>query len=177
MSQEASWVRAFVALGANLGDAPATLRAACLALQALEHSRWMACSSVYRTAPLDSSGPDYLNAVVALDTRLEPLALLDALLDIEARHGRERPYRNAPRTLDLDLLYMAGLRCDEPRLTLPHPRAHLRAFVLQPLAELAPGLLWPGHGQVEALLAQVVDQPIERLDRGLVFPGDTARSG
>lgn len=174
---DAGLQRAYVGLGANLGDARAALAAACAALQALAQTSWVGCSSLYRSAPIDSSGPDYLNAVAAIDTRLEPLALLEALLDIEARHGRERPYRNAPRTLDLDLLCMADLRLDGPRLTLPHPRGHLRAFVLQPLAELAPGLLWPGQGPVETLLTQVVDQPIERLDRGLVLPGNAARSG
>jgi len=124
--REAGLQRAYVGLGANLGDAHTALAAACAALQALAQTRWVGCSSLYRSAPIDSSGPDYLNAVAAIDTRLEPLALLEALLDIEARHGRERPYRNAPRTLDLDLLCMAGLRLDGPRLTLPHPRGHLR---------------------------------------------------
>src|SRR5580765_132448 len=96
--------RAYIGLGANLGDARAALSSAVDALAALPHTRLVALSSLYRTAPIDSSGPDYLNAVAALDTALDPDALLAALQAIEQGHGRERPYRNAPRTLDLDLL-------------------------------------------------------------------------
>ncbi|MES2991116.1 MAG: 2-amino-4-hydroxy-6-hydroxymethyldihydropteridine diphosphokinase [Pseudomonadota bacterium] len=154
---------AYVALGANLGDARAALDAAFLALTRLPGTALRAASSLYRTAPIDSGGPDYLNAVVQLDTTLAPHVLLAALHAIEAAHGRARPYRNAPRTLDLDLLLHGRQRVDEPVLTLPHPRLHERAFVLRPLAEIAPDLLVPGHGRVKALLPHVAGQRVDRL--------------
>lgn len=154
---------AYIGLGANLGDARGTLQAAFEALAALPDTDLLRRSAIYRSAPIESSGPDYLNAVAELRTTLEPLALLHRLQAIELRHGRERPYRNAPRTLDLDLLLHDQTLIDSPDLTLPHPRAHERAFVLQPLAELAPDLIIPGHGKACALLAAVADQSIERL--------------
>jgi len=155
---------AYIGLGANLGDARAALAAALLALAALPGTRVLRQSSLYRSAPIESSGPDYLNAVAALDTGLGPHELLHALQAIERDHGRERPYRNAPRTLDLDLLLHDSLTLETPELTLPHPRLHQRAFVLLPLAELAPQLLIPGRGRVAELLAQVRDQPIEKVE-------------
>ncbi len=145
--------RVFVGLGANLGDAAATVRAAFDVLSELPSTVCEARSSLYRTAPVDAQGADYINAVVQLHTRLSPVALLDALQAIETRFGRERPYRNAPRTLDLDLLLYGQQRIDTPRLTVPHPRMHERAFVLVPLAEIAPDLA----------LAAPADQRIERL--------------
>lgn len=133
--------RAYIGLGANLGDdLSATLTQAALSLAALPQTRVSALSSVWRSAPVDAGGPDFLNAVVALDTALAPLDLLDALQAIEQAHGRERPYRHAPRTLDLDLLLYDDLVLDTPRLTLPHPRLGERAFVLCPLMEIAPDL-------------------------------------
>ncbi|ABM95972.1 2-amino-4-hydroxy-6-hydroxymethyldihydropteridine diphosphokinase [Methylibium petroleiphilum] len=154
--------RAYVGLGANLGDARLTLQVALDALAALPDTRLVAVSSLYRSAPIDSSGPDYLNAVAALDTALEPHALLSALQAIEQVNGRERPYRNAPRTLDLDLLLHGDTRLDTPTLTLPHPRLHQRAFVLLPLAEIAPALALPGRGAVADWLPGVADQTVER---------------
>jgi 2-amino-4-hydroxy-6-hydroxymethyldihydropteridine diphosphokinase len=159
----AAAVRAWVGLGANLGDARATLREAVQALRTLHGSQLVAVSSLYRTAPIDSSGPDYLNAVAALDTTLAPGALLAELQRIEALHGRQRPYVNAPRTLDLDLLLHGDARRDTPKLTLPHPRLHRRAFVLQPLLELAPALRDPQGNAYAQRLSEVADQPIERL--------------
>ena len=156
--------RAYVGLGANLGDARKALNAAFDALAALPQTRLVQRSSVWRSAPIDSSGPDYLNAVAALDTGLDAMPLLDALLAIEARHGRERPYRNAPRTLDLDLLMYDELVLDTARLVLPHPRLHRRAFVLAPLLELWPDGALPGAGRFDELLAGLDDQVIERLD-------------
>lgn len=133
--------RAYVGLGANLGaDIGATLTQAALSLAALPGTRVTRLSSVWRSAPVDAAGPDFLNAVVALDATLAPLELLDALQAIEQAHGRERPYRNAPRTLDLDLLLYGEVTLDTPRLTLPHPRLGERAFVLCPLLEIAPDL-------------------------------------
>lgn len=155
--------RAWIGLGANLGDARAALAAAFGELGALPASTLLRRSSLYRSAPIDSSGPDYLNAVAELETALAPHALLARLQAIEQGHGRQRPYRNAPRTLDLDLLLVGDLVLTTPELLLPHPRLHERAFVLQPLAELAPRLWVPGRGEVGALLAGVADQRIERL--------------
>ena len=150
---------AWIGLGANLGDARAALRAAVRALAALPCTRVLRVSSLYRSAPVDAGGPDYLNAVAELDTPLAPLALLHALQSIEQAAGRERPYRNAPRTLDLDLLLHGDERLDSPELTVPHPRMGERAFVLLPLAELAPGLVRAEQ------LAAVAGQRIERVEQ------------
>ena len=163
-------VRAFVGLGANLGDALATLREAVERLRRLPETRLVAVSSLYRTAPIDSSGPDYLNAVAALDTALTPEALLAALQAIELQHGRERPYRNAPRTLDLDLLLHGAARRRTPALTLPHPRLHERAFVLHPLLELDAGLHDTSGRPLAERLAEVADQRIERVPGRLDVP-------
>ena len=164
MSTDQPSVRAWVGLGANLGDARRTLREAVRAIAALPGCRLVQVSSLWRSAPVDATGPDFFNAVAALDTTLAPLELLRALQAMELSHGRERPYRNAPRTLDLDLLLYGDLCQDDPVLTLPHPRAHERAFVLAPLAELAPQLPWPGRDATPArLLEGVRDQAVERL--------------
>ena len=132
--------RIFVGLGANLGDATATVQAAFDALDALPGTHCVARSSLYRTAPVDAAGPDFINAVAELRSMLEPELLLAALQALEARFGRERPYRHAPRTLDLDLLLYGVRRIATPTLSLPHPRLHERAFVVTPLAEIAPDL-------------------------------------
>lgn len=145
---------AWIGLGANLGDCEAALQEAVRALAALPGTRVLRLSSLYRSAPIDAGGPDYFNAVAEIATSLEPLVLLDALQAIENQAGRERPYRNAPRTLDLDLLRYGDARIDHPRLTVPHPRMHERAFVLLPLAELAPELV------AAALLATVAGQRV-----------------
>jgi 2-amino-4-hydroxy-6-hydroxymethyldihydropteridine diphosphokinase len=131
-------VAAFVGLGANLGDARAMLGTAMQALGRLPSTHLVRASSLYRSAPVDADGPDYLNAVAELATELAPLELLTQLQALEQQAGRERPYRNAPRTLDLDLLLYGSVVMDEPRLLLPHPRLWHRAFVLVPLAEIAP---------------------------------------
>jgi 2-amino-4-hydroxy-6-hydroxymethyldihydropteridine diphosphokinase len=154
---------AYVGIGANLGDARANVADALVRLGALPGTTLVRASSCYRTAPVDSSGDDYINAVACIDTALDAHALLDALLAIELAHGRERPYRNAPRTLDLDLLLYGADVIDTPALSVPHPRMHERAFVLAPLAEIAPALTIPGHGRVAALLPTVADQAIEKL--------------
>ncbi len=169
--------RAWIGLGANLGDAEDSLRRAVAALVRLPQSRLVAVSSVYRTAPIDSTGPDYLNAVAAIDTELDPKALLVALQAIEQAHGRERPYRNAPRTLDLDLLLHGDVQMDTAELTLPHPRLHQRAFVLRPLLELDPALCDPQGRPLAAYLSAVADQGIERTEHRIEgaarSPGDT----
>ena len=154
---------AYVGIGANLGDAPATVRAALAALATLPRCRLQQVSSLYRSAPVDASGPDFINAVAMLETICSPLELLTALQGIEQDFGRQRPYPNAPRTLDLDLLLHGQTLLQTPALTLPHPRLHLRAFVLQPLLELAPGLVAPGLGPLQPHLAGTADQRVQRL--------------
>ena len=158
-------VAAYVALGANLGDAGAALRRAVQAIGRLPHTTVRQLSGLYETAPLDTDsdnetaapGSDYLNAVAAIETGLTAPALLDALLAIEQQAGRERPYRNAPRTLDLDLLLYGSAHIESSRLTVPHPRMMQRAFVLVPRAEIAPGSV-----SVSALAA-VQHQIVRRL--------------
>lgn len=152
-------VTAYVALGANLGDAQAALRRALHDLGTLPHTQLVRSSSLYRSAPVESSGPDYVNAVAELRTALGPYELLAGLQGLEQAAGRERPWRNAPRTLDLDILLYGELQLDDPVLTLPHPRMLDRAFVLRPLAEIAPALV-----SAEQLL-KVEKQVISHLDR------------
>jgi 2-amino-4-hydroxy-6-hydroxymethyldihydropteridine diphosphokinase len=147
-------VAAYVALGANLGDARQAVLAAMDRLDALPGSKVVARSSLYRTAPIGTSGPDFINAVVRVDTHLPAIDLLDALLAIEQQAGRERPWPNAPRTLDLDLLLYGDARIDTPRLTVPHPRMSERAFVMVPLAEIAPQLVT--REAIAALTSQVI---------------------
>ena len=131
-------VTAFIALGANLGDARQAVEDALQALDRLPDTRVSARSRLYCTAPHEATGPDFINAVACIETALTAPALLDALQAIENAAGRERPYVNAPRTLDLDILLYGDARIDSPRLTVPHPRMQGRAFVLHPLADVAP---------------------------------------
>ena len=131
-------VTAFIALGANLGDAQTAVLRALDALARLPETRLTARSRLYRTAPHEASGPDFINAVACIETGLTAPALLTALQVIENIAGRERPYQNAPRTLDLDILLYGDACIDSPRLTVPHPRMQGRAFVLHPLADVAP---------------------------------------
>jgi 2-amino-4-hydroxy-6-hydroxymethyldihydropteridine diphosphokinase len=156
--------RAFVAFGANLGDPAAAFALAVQRLDALPGTRVVARSALYRSAPVGVAGqPDYINAVIALDTTLAPRPLLEALLAIEHEGGRSRDYHMAPRTVDLDLLLYGNAVIDEPDLQVPHPRMHERAFALVPLAEIAAEAVIPGHGAVATLLAGVADQAISRL--------------
>ena len=139
-------VIAFIALGANLGNASQFIRQAVIAIGALPDCKVKKTSSFYKTSPLETlpghaAGGDYINAVVAVETQLAPHALLQLLQHIEFAHGRDRPYANAPRTLDLDLLLYGDAAIDSLQLTVPHPRMWQRAFVLVPLAEIAPGLV------------------------------------
>ena len=157
-------VTAFVGLGANLGDAEAALRSALAGLAALPEVRQVRSSRFYRSAPVDAGGPDYVNAVARLETTLPAPDLLRALQSLELAAGRERPYRNAPRTLDLDLLLYGSARIASAALTVPHPRLRERAFVLLPLAELAPELVAARD------LAAVADQRIAPLPPGSSTP-------
>jgi 2-amino-4-hydroxy-6-hydroxymethyldihydropteridine diphosphokinase len=150
-------VSAFIALGANLGDAVQTIKQAILDLGSLSQTTLLRQSSLYKTAPIESTGPDYVNAVAEVATTLTPRALLVALQGLEQAAGRERPYRNAPRTLDLDILLFGNETLVKADLVIPHPRMVSRAFVLIPLAEIAPG-------KVSALqLRAVADQAITRI--------------
>jgi 2-amino-4-hydroxy-6-hydroxymethyldihydropteridine diphosphokinase len=150
-------VIAHIGVGANLGDASETVTLALQRLGQLPQTRTVATSSLYRSAPLDAEGPDFINAVLAIKTRLNAVDLLTQLQQIELACGRERPYRNAPRTLDLDLLLFGTARIHSPSLQVPHPRMFVRAFVLQPLNEIAPERV------TAAQLQAVADQPISRL--------------
>jgi 2-amino-4-hydroxy-6-hydroxymethyldihydropteridine diphosphokinase len=134
-------ITAFIALGANLGDAPEAVQRAMRDLASLPHTRLVRSSGLYQTAPQDSSGPDYINAVAEVSTQLCAPDLLDALQSLELAAGRKRPYPNAPRTLDLDLLLFGSAQIHSPTLTVPHPRMQQRAFVLRPLHEIAPQLV------------------------------------
>jgi len=178
--------RAFIGLGANLGDPTRALADALVRIGGLPGTRLMAVSSRYRSAPVGGGGPDYFNQVAEIGTSMEPATLLAALHAIEQRAGRQRgPERNAPRTLDLDLLLYGGpgdgdgepghtgggaARVqDSNGLTLPHPRMHLRCFVMMPLAEINPAIDIPGHGPAGAVLARLLtrsegaDQRCERV--------------
>lgn len=155
---------AYVALGANLADPVEQVRAAIVALTGLPESRLLLTSSLYRTTPVGVHGqPDFINAVAALETTLSPQALLTVLFAIEAQFGRRRDYFRAPRTLDLDLLLFDDQVIDTPQLQLPHPRMHLRAFVIAPLVEIAPDCRIPGRGHASAWLPAVSMQSIARL--------------
>ncbi|HZP87654.1 MAG TPA: 2-amino-4-hydroxy-6-hydroxymethyldihydropteridine diphosphokinase [Burkholderiales bacterium] len=157
--------RAYVGIGSNLEEPVRQVRQATCALHALPGTRSTARSSLYRSAPIGKlDQPDFINAVVQLETELSPAQLLAQLLAIEARHGRIRTERNAARTLDLDLLLYDQLMLDTPTLALPHPRMHERAFVLLPLCEIDPGIHVPGRGPVSALLAALGEQRITRLE-------------
>jgi 2-amino-4-hydroxy-6-hydroxymethyldihydropteridine diphosphokinase len=147
-------VRASIALGANLAAPEAQVTRAFDEIARLPGTTLLARSSLYRTAPVGFAGqPAFINAAALVDTTLAPRALLDALLAIERAHGRVRDVPNGPRTLDLDVITYGDERVDEPGLAIPHPRAHDRAFVLAPLAEIAPELRIPGHGLARECLA------------------------
>jgi 2-amino-4-hydroxy-6-hydroxymethyldihydropteridine diphosphokinase len=153
----------YVALGANLGQAEETVLAAVEELAMLPNTRLGAVSSLYRTAPVGNvNQPDFVNAVARIETALAPRELLDALLEIERRYKRVRGLPNAPRTLDLDLLLYGDRVVDEPGLTVPHPRMHERAFVMTPLAEIAPDAQVPGRGRAGDL-AQAL--PVEGVSK------------
>jgi 2-amino-4-hydroxy-6-hydroxymethyldihydropteridine diphosphokinase len=157
-------VTAYIALGANLNRPARQIHAALKELGRLTDTRLVAASSLYRSAAAGyADQPDYINAVAKLRTALEAHALLDALLAIEQRHGRERTFKNAPRTLDLDILLYDRLALNHPGLHLPHPRMHERAFVLAPLLEIAPDCRIPGQGPCRDLLAGLPPSGLQRL--------------
>ncbi|HXZ08816.1 MAG TPA: 2-amino-4-hydroxy-6-hydroxymethyldihydropteridine diphosphokinase [Paraburkholderia sp.] len=168
---------AYLGLGANLGDARQTLKDAVVCLAQQHTIAVLAKSSFYRTAPIDAGGDDYLNCVVKVDTTLPVRHLLALCHRIEHQFGRERPFRNAPRTLDLDILLYGDHCIDEPDLIVPHPRLVERAFALVPLVEIDPALVLPRHGRADALLAAVASQRIEKLKSPCQCPLLGALSG
>jgi 2-amino-4-hydroxy-6-hydroxymethyldihydropteridine diphosphokinase len=158
-------VRAFIGLGANLGDPEAQVRRAIQALGKLPRTRLLAASSPYRSEPVGvGKQPDFVNAVAEVETALSARDLLEELLTAEARFGRERPSPGAPRTLDLDLLLYGDQVIEEPGLIVPHPRMHERAFVLMPLAEIAAEISIPRRCSVKTLLAACRNQKIQRIE-------------
>ncbi|NCN88045.1 MAG: 2-amino-4-hydroxy-6-hydroxymethyldihydropteridine diphosphokinase [Gallionella sp.] len=155
---------AFIALGSNLDDPAAQVNSAMTALEALPLTRVLKCSSLYRSAPVGYlDQPDFINAVVQVETELAPHALLDAMLVLEQARGRTREFANAPRTLDLDLLLYDDRVLHEHGLTLPHPQMHRRAFVLQPLLEIAPECVIPCVGSAADAAKRCIDQQLEKL--------------
>ena len=155
---------AFIGLGSNLADPVAQVSRALDALGNLPQTRVLRHSSLYRSAPVGYlEQPDFINAVAQLETELMPRALLDALLALEQECGRTREFCNAPRTLDLDVLLYDDLIHCEHGLTIPHPQMHLRAFVLQPLLEIAPDCVIPGVGPATAAARHCAGQALERL--------------
>jgi len=158
---------AYIGLGSNLAEPQSQVAHALSELGALPRTRLLARSSLYRSAPVGyAAQPDFINAVAALDTALEARELLRELQAIEERHARSRSFANAPRTLDLDLLLFGDERLAEPALVVPHPRMHERAFVLVPLAEIAPDAVVPGRGRVGDLLAAVDAGSVTKVAAG-----------
>ncbi|TDG08876.1 2-amino-4-hydroxy-6-hydroxymethyldihydropteridine diphosphokinase [Paraburkholderia guartelaensis] len=154
---------AWLGIGANLGDARQTLKDAVVCLAQQHTLTVVAKSSLYRTAPIDAGGDDYYNCVVKIETSLDVHALLGLCQRVEHHFGRERPFRNAPRTLDIDILLYGDATIDETDLVVPHPRMTGRAFALVPLVEIDPELVIPGLGPASAFLAAVADQRIEKV--------------
>ena len=159
----ASKVTTFIGIGANLGDALGTVQRAIVALGGIVSTRLIAPSSLFRTAPIDAIGDDYVNAVAQLETTLDAATLLSHLQRIEDVFGRERPFPNAPRTLDLDLLLFGQKRIDTAGLIVPHPRLTERAFTLIPLLQLDPLLTIPGRGPAHQFVANVAGQAISKI--------------
>ena len=157
---------ACVALGANIGKPLRQIEAGFAALDALPGTRLLTRSSLYRSAPVGyADQPDFINAVAMIETDLSPHVLLAALLDVERAHGRIRDFPNAPRTLDLDIVLYGDLVLHEPGLTIPHARMLERAFVMVPLAEIAPDVHVPGRGRVGDLAARLDAGSVAQLQR------------
>jgi 2-amino-4-hydroxy-6-hydroxymethyldihydropteridine diphosphokinase len=156
-------VIAYVGLGANLGDASNTVKAALAALNTIRLTEVRQVSSLYQTAPMDADGDDYINAVAEVHTGLNPEQLLTELQNLEQQFGRLRPYQNAPRTLDCDLLLYGQQVINTPTLQVPHPRMHVRAFVLVPLLEIAGQIHIPQLGSAQLLQSGLIGQLVTKL--------------
>ena len=161
--------QAFIALGSNLKNPIQQVNGAFLALEKIPQTKLIIKSSLYKTAPIGyeegeiANIPDFINAVAEVDTDLSPLALLDEILKIENQAGRLRPYPNAPRVLDCDLLLYGDTVMQTQPLTLPHPRMHTRGFVLLPLFEIAPQLSIPNHGKIATLMTNDVKHGVKKI--------------
>jgi 2-amino-4-hydroxy-6-hydroxymethyldihydropteridine diphosphokinase len=156
-------VTAFIGIGANLGDARGTVQRAILRLDTLPDTTLTTQSSLFRTAPIDAGGDDYINAVAQIETSLEPEKLLAELQALENEFGRERPYVNAPRTLDLDILLYGQQQIATATLTVPHPRMTQRAFALIPLLQIDPLITIPGKGAAHTFVPGVAGQTIQKI--------------
>jgi len=160
---------AFIGLGSNLQNPGSQLQRAITVINELPDTCILDRSSMYRSAPLGCVeqlgwvNPEFINAVIKIETTLSPQSLLQALLDIEYQHGRKRTFRNAPRTLDLDVLLYNDIKMHEHGLTIPHPQMHMRAFVLHPLLEISPETIIPGLGSARLALDNCRDQVFERI--------------
>ena len=155
--------RAFIGFGGNIGDTRQIITDAIICLAQRRELQILAKSCFYQSAPLQATGGDYINAVIEIETELSPYGLLHVCQAVEQEFGRERPYANAPRTIDLDILSFEGISQEDAKLTLPHPRIIERSFVLLPLLEIAPDFFLPKLGELKAYLPQVADQRIEKL--------------
>ncbi|HYC41645.1 MAG TPA: 2-amino-4-hydroxy-6-hydroxymethyldihydropteridine diphosphokinase [Noviherbaspirillum sp.] len=153
----------YIGIGANLGDARDTVTQAIALIGKLPQTQLAATSSLFSTAPIDAGGEDYVNAVVKINTRLQPIELLQALQALEQDFGRQRPYRNAPRTLDLDILMYGDHVISTETLEIPHPRMTQRAFVLIPLLEIDPFITIPKQGPAHSFVTAVSGQAIRKI--------------
>lgn len=155
--------KAFIGFGGNIGDTRQIITDAIVCLALRSELQILAKSCFYQSAPVEATGGDYINAVIEIETELTPYGLLHVCQAVEQQFGRERPYSNAPRTLDLDILSYEGVTQNETELMLPHPRIIERSFVLLPLLEIAPDFFLPNLGELKAYLPQVAHQRIEKL--------------
>jgi len=156
--------QAFIALGSNLQDPQAQVERALQTIANTPNIKLIKASSLFKTVPIGyDNQPDFINAVAEIETDLSPLALLHTLLEIEAQHGRERPFPNAPRVLDLDVLLYGNIEINTADLTLPHPRMHTRGFVMLPLAEIAPKIKIGNHGYADELASKCDNQGVSKL--------------
>jgi 2-amino-4-hydroxy-6-hydroxymethyldihydropteridine diphosphokinase len=153
----------FIGFGGNLGDARQIITDAIVCLAQRTEVQIINKSCFYQSAPVDATGGDYINSVIRIETDLDPYGLLYVCQSIEHQFGRERPYTNAPRTLDIDILFYEGFEQNQTDLTLPHPRITERSFVLLPLLEIEPNFFWPEVGQLKDFLPKVAHQRISRL--------------
>jgi 2-amino-4-hydroxy-6-hydroxymethyldihydropteridine diphosphokinase len=156
--------QAFIALGSNLQDPQAQVERALQTIANTPNIKLIKASSLFKTVPIGyDNQPDFINAVAEIETDLSPLELLHTLLEIEAQHGRERPFPNAPRVLDLDVLLYGNIEINTAELTLPHPRMHTRGFVMLPLAEIAPKINIRNHGYADELASKCDNQGVSKL--------------
>jgi 2-amino-4-hydroxy-6-hydroxymethyldihydropteridine diphosphokinase len=158
-----SMARAFIGFGGNVGDTRQLITDAIVCLAQRCELQILAKSCFYQSAPFEAAGGDYINSVIEIETQLSPYGLLHVCQAVEQEFGRERPYANAPRTIDLDILSFEGVSQTDTELTIPHPRIIERSFVLLPLLEIAPDFFLPNWGELKAYLPKVADQRIEKL--------------